>query len=222
MTFILNVLHKDISVLAADQKAFAEWTSISGFPSRSKAVSHDNKKIETNSTGLMAIGVSGYSEHNSYIDEFRRSSEINDGLSIIRRHMEEFLLIDDRPTLIKSASSFENECIASFYDSDTQTFFTNEFSYNEFSNSTRLHRASDDVKVFCAGSGRDHFDCIIGAAEVSLLVEGSEYSHIQDILISWAIEVFKRVSEADEGCGAEPIFAVANRMNNDFRIISIR
>jgi hypothetical protein len=222
VTFILNILHKDMSILAADQKAVADWPSPFGFPSRGKAVSYGNQKIVTNLTGLMAIGASGYSEHNSYIGEFERSEGINEGLSIIRNHMEAFLLIDNRPELIKSASQFENECIASFYDNDMRTFFTNEFKFNEFSNGTRLHRASDDAKIFCAGSGRDHFDISRARVEVNSLVATKENSDIQDKFISWVEEVFKRVSETDEGCGAEPMFAVSTRENHAFRTIEIR
>jgi hypothetical protein len=218
VTFILNVLHKDMSILAADQKAIAEWPSIWGFPSQGKTVCHDYKKITMNSTGLLAIGMSGYSEHHSFIGEVERSESINDGLSIIRNHMEGFLLVDDRAALIKSASPFENECVTSFYDKDTQTFFTNEFRFNEFSNTTHLHRASDGVKLFCAGSGRNHFDLTSGRTEVQSLVATNESLHMPGVVISWMKAVFRKVSAQNEGCGAEAIFAVSTRTNQEFRL----
>ncbi len=217
MTFILNVLHKDMSILAADQKAVAEWPSILGFPSRGKAVFHGHKKITMNSTGVLAIAMSGYSPHHAYIGEVESSESINEGLSIIRNYMEEFLLVEDRTSLIKSASPFENECVASFYDEDTQSFFTNEFCFNEFSNSTRLHRANEKVKVFCAGSGRIYFDSESGKAEAQSLAEENGGSSMPDIFISWMEEVFKRVSAKDEGCGAEAIFVVSTRKDHEFR-----
>lgn len=216
MTFILNVLHKDMSILAADKKVVAEWPSAWSFPSRGKAVANDYKKITMNSHDLMALGMSGYSPHHSYIEQFERRETIGDGLSIIRHHMERFLLVDDREELIKAASPFENECIASFYDADTKTLFTNEFGFNQFSNRTRLHRAADGVKVFCAGSGRDHFDVASGKLQVQSLVEGSNEVQLPDAIIPWMREVFGRVSAKDEGCGAEAMFVVSTRESPKF------
>jgi len=217
VTFILNVLHKDMSILAADQRAVAEWPSF-GFPSRGKAVCHDAKKITINSTFVLAMGTSGYSEHNSYINDVARSESVKDGLSIIRSHMESFLQVDDLASLIKSASPFENECIATFYDEDTNTFFTNEFGFNEFSNRTRLHKASDEVKILCAGSGRKNFDADSAKDEVQLLVDSKDNLQLEENIVSWMKSAFRLVSDQNEGCGPDPIFAVATRIRHEFHI----
>jgi hypothetical protein len=216
MTFILNVLHKDMSILAADLKAVAEWPSSFGFPSRGKAVTHDYQKITTNSTGVLAMAMAGYSPHHLYMGEVESGESINECLSIIRNHMEGFLMVSDRTSLIKSASPFENECLASFYDEGTQSFFTNEFRFNEFSNSTRLNRASDKVKVFCAGSGKHHFDSESGKKEAQSIAEEIGSSLTPDMFIRWMEEVFKRVSSKDDNCGAEAIYAVSTREAHKF------
>lgn len=207
-----------MSILAADQKAVAEWPSMFGFPSRGKAVCHDYKKITVNSTFLLAIGTSGYSEHNFYIEEVERSESINDGLSIIRSHMESFLQVNNLATLIKLASPFENECIATFYDEDTQTFFTNEFGFNQFSNRTRLHRASDEVKIFCAGSGRSNFNADSARKEVQSLVDANDNLQLEEKLVSWMKDAFRRVSAQNEDCGADALFAVSTRMHHEFHV----
>lgn len=219
MTFILNILHKDMSILAGDKKVVAEWPSILGFPSRGKAVAHDCKKITTNLTSLMAIGASGYSEYNSYIKEIERSDNINNGLSIIRYHMERFLLIDNLPSLIKASSPFLNECIVSFYDKKTETYFTNECEFNEFRNKTHLHRASERIKVFCAGSGKAHFEIASAIEEVNSLSGKFENSNISDTFIPWMKDAFRKVSAKDEGYGAEGMFAVSTRESPEFRLI---
>lgn len=219
MTFILNILHKDMSILAADTKAVADWPTIFGFPTRGKAVNHNQKKITMNKTGQLAIGVAGYSEHNSYIGEFEKSEIISEGLSIIRKHMERFLLVDDLASLIKSASPFANECIASFYDKSTQTYFTNEFSFNQYQNKTHLHRASDGVKLFCAGSGGDYFDLESGVKEVQSLIESNDISCLQEVCIAWIENIFKFVSSKDECCGSKAIFSVSSRTKNEFQTI---
>ena len=208
-----------MSILAAEKRVVAYFPSIWGFKPPEKAVAENHKKITTNSNFLMAIGTSGYSEHHSYIGEFERSENISGGLSLIRNHMERFLLVDNRPALVKSASAFENECIASFYDVDTQTFFTNEFGFNQFSNRTRLHRASDGVKIFCAGSGRGHFDSGAEKLEVMALLETCDKVRLQETLISWMKGAFERVSAKDEGCGAEAMFAIATRESPGFVLV---
>jgi len=208
-----------MSILAADKKAVADWPSISGFPSRGKAVVHDQKKITMNLNGQMAIGVAGYSDHNSYIGEFEKSESVSSGLLIIRRHMERFLQVDDLVSLIKSASPFVNECIASFYDESTQTYFTNEFQFNEFTNKTYLHRASDGVKLFCAGSGRNHFDLASGVMEIQSLAASNESACFQEACIDWMQNIFKLVSAKDDGCGSEAMFVISNRINREFRVL---
>ena len=208
-----------MSILAADTKAVADWPTISGFPARGKAVVHNQKKISMNESGQLAIGVAGFSEHNSYIREFEKSENISEGLSIIREHMERFLLVDNIASLIKTASPFVNECIASFYDKSTHTYFTNEFEFNEFRNKTYLHRASDGVKLFCAGSGRNHFDLESGVKEVQSLVASNDISCLQEICIAWMENIFNMVSSKDESCGSEAIFAVSSRTNNEFKLI---
>lgn len=218
MTFILNVLHKNMSILAADLKAVAEWPSPFGFPSRGKAVCHDHNKITMNSTGVFAIAMAGYSPHHPYIGEVESSENINEGLSIIRNHMEGFLMVSDRASLIKSASPFENECVASFYDEDTKSFFTNEFRLNEFSNGTHLNRAGEKVKVFCAGSGKHHFDIESAKVEAQSIAEEIGSSLAPENFISWMEEVFKRLSSKNESCGAEAMYAVSTREEHRFRL----
>jgi hypothetical protein len=219
VTFILNVLHKNLSILAADKRGVAEWPTAFGFPARGKAITHDLTKITLNSTGLLAMGMSGYSEHHAHIGRVSNSVEINEALSIIRHHMEDFLRVDDRALLIKTASPFVNEGVVSFYDKEIQAYFTNEFSFNEFRNSTHLHRATEEVKLFCAGSGRRNFDMDSGRVEIQSLVSASNDQITPDIFIPWMKEMFRRVSAGDEGCGPEALFAVSTRHSHEFCFI---
>jgi hypothetical protein len=219
VTFILNVLHKNMSILAADKRGVAEWSTVFGLPAREKAVTHDFKKITLNSTGLLAMGMSGYSEHHAHIGKVEHSDEINEALSIVRSHMENFLRVDDRAFLIKTASPFVNEGVISFYDKGMQAYFTNEFCFNEFRNSTHLHRATEEVKLFCAGSGRNSFDMASGKAEIQSLVSASNNAITPEIFIPWMKEVFRRVSANDEACGSEAFFAVSTQFSHGFRFI---
>lgn len=92
MTLILNILHKDMSVLAADKKARAEWsispTSFSTVPPGKGCVVHDFNKVTMNSRRTLALGIAGHAPDHFYIQEIERSDNIDDGLRAIRKHIE--------------------------------------------------------------------------------------------------------------------------------------
>lgn len=219
MTFILNILHKDHVIVAADKKGVAEWPDIWGLKDTERVETNDVKKIVLNSTEEMAIGISGYSPHNSFENAFRGAKSSEEALSIVRKHMEGFLQVDDLPALIKNASPFENKSIASFYDLGSQTFFSNEFYFNEYSNGTRLHRASEQVKLFCAGSGKVYFDLENEQKNLQSLIESIAATDLSEVFMQWVIARFETVSGKDNGCGSEVLFAVSSRKSPKFQLI---
>lgn len=219
MTFILNILHKDLAIVAADKKGVAEWPDIWGLKTSERVETNDLKKIVLNSTGEMAIGIAGYSPHNTFENGFRCAKSSEEALSNVRKHMEGFLQVGDLPSLINSASPFVNESIASFYDFSSQTFFSNEFYFNEYSNGTRLHRASEQVKLFCAGSGKAYFDLENEKKNLLSLIESTAEIDLSEAFMQWVTDRFETVSKKDNGCGSEVLFAVSTRKDKKFRLI---
>jgi hypothetical protein len=76
--------------------------------------------------------------------------------------MERFLRVHDRAGLSTLTTFTVNQGIASFFDKDTGMYFSNTFLFSPVRNETRLHRAADEVKIFHAGSGSEHFENAVG------------------------------------------------------------
>ena len=93
MTFILNILHKDISILAADKHA----VPIGG--AQNKPSINNYQKITLNSSNNFALGISGYTHEHAYTPEISFASGADECISKIRRYMDSFLKIHDRKGL---------------------------------------------------------------------------------------------------------------------------
>jgi hypothetical protein len=223
VTFILNVLHRDMSILAADRKAIAEWpvSSTSGIaiPARGSSVVDDFNKITLNSTGSLAVGIAGNTQDHYYTQAIEWSVSVDEGLLTIRKHMERFLSVHDRPGLSTLTTFTVNQGIASFFDKDTGMYFSNTFLFSPVRNETRLHRAADDVKIFHAGSGSEHFEKAVGLIDIDSFLASAKNAHTPESCIPWMQEAFKRVSVSDTGSGAEAMFVVSTRSSPKFRTI---
>ena len=143
LTFILNILHRDMSVVAADRKAIAEWpvttTPDVTVHAGGSSIVHDYKKITLNSSRSLALGIAGHTQDHYYTQKIERSASIDEGLWIIRKHMESFLRVHDRTSLSTLTSFMVNQGIVSFFDQNADSYFTNTFLFSPVRNQTRLH-----------------------------------------------------------------------------------
>lgn len=116
MTLILNVLHKDMSVLAAEIMARAEWSispmSFSSVPLGKGYAVHDFNKVTINSSRTLALGIAGLTQDHGYTQKIERSEKIDDALQAIRKHIEGFVPIYDRGKLRKLSQFSANEGMA--------------------------------------------------------------------------------------------------------------
>jgi hypothetical protein len=223
VTFILNVLHRDMSILAADRKAVAEWLVSSGSgitaPAGRSSVHNDFNKITLNSSGSLALGIAGHTQDHYYMQAIERSVSIDEGLLVIRKHMERFLRVHDRAGLSTLTSFTVNQGIASFFDKDTGMYFSNTFLFSPVGNETRLYRAADEAKVFHAGSGSGYLEKAVGLVDIDSFLASTKNVCTPEACIPWMQDVFSRVSASDAGSGAEAMFAVSTRSSPKFRSI---
>lgn len=222
MTFILNILRRDMSILAADRKAVAKWpNSISaGFRLASAGMGglENFNKIHLNATRIVAVGVAGDVPDHGYTDEVEECPTINETLRIVRNHMEHFLRIDDRANLSVPKAFTVNQAIASFFDPRADTFFSNTFLFTPVRSETRLHRASEGSKVLCAGTGSEHYEDAAGEVKIDSLFPASEPDAVPHACIQWIREMYKMVNSHDEETGAEPTIIVSTRQAPEFRL----
>lgn len=223
MTFILNVLHRDMSILAADQKAIEGFTN-GGSPTISVqdevgSIVHDYEKITLHFGNDLALGVAGNTQDHYYLPTIDFSVGIDDALWKIRKHLEGFLRIHDR-TSLKTLTSFTvNQGVASFFDQVTDTYCTNTFLFSPVEIQNRLHRGRDEVQILIAGSGSEHFKNVVSTEDINAFKGAVNTSCTPEACVSWVQDVYRRVSVQDSGTGSEAVLFASTRSNPKFRKI---
>ncbi len=221
MTFILNILHKDMSILAADRRAIAESppaeTSEMAIRAGVGSVVDDYDKITLILGQTLALGISGHTHDHFYLPTLRTSSSIDDALSKIRQYIERSLRVHDRPSLSTLTSIMANQGIASFFDEALGAYFSTEFLFSPIESNFRLYRGSDRPQIIYAGSGSSHFEKEIGQAGIDSFVSSLKNSCTPDSCISWMQEVYRKVSANDPWTGPEAGFMVSIRSSPKFR-----
>lgn len=215
MTLILNVLHRDISILAADRKAIAGGLNLAA-PETSATAVNDFNKITVNPSLHLAIGVAGNTHEHFYLPEIRSSASINEVLSKIRRNMEHILRVNDR-ALLKSLPPFiVNQAIVTFFDKAEGMYYTNTFRFSPVENHTRIHSGGDVAKIFHAGSGGQHFEEAVGMECIKSFISSIGSSCTPEACIPWMQDAFEKVSAKDQYSGTEAVFFVSTRENPRF------
>lgn len=220
MTLILNILHKDMSILAADKRAQAEWSSspliYSTAPPSKGQVVNDFNKFTLNTCGTLALVIAGITKDHSYTLEVERSESIDESLRSIRKHIESFVPIYDRAVLAKLRSFMPNEGIATFFDQSMGGYFTYQYLFSPIELRSRLLRGAEEVKVLYAGSGVKYFEQGEGLADIEKFKSSNKNSYMPCECISWVKDLYKRVSVFDPEIGDEPDFLVSTRDNHWF------
>jgi len=120
------------------------------------------------------------------------------------------LRVHDRPSLSTLTSFMVNQGIVSFFDQNADSYFTNTFLFSPVRNQTRLHWASDEVKIFHAGSGSEHFEKAVGLVDIDSFIASTKTSCTPEAYIPWMRCAYRRVSASDAGSAAEAVFVVFN------------
>ena len=205
-----------MSILAADQKAMAQWP---GASASEMTVVRNYKKIKLNSNGSLALGTAGQTQDHYYLQAIEQSANIYDWFSTIQKHLEGFLRFHDRSSLLKLPKIEVNEGIASFFDRDTDSYFTHTFLFSPVESQTRLHGPIDGVKIFRAGSGGKHFENAVGSANIESFIASTKNLCTPETCIPWMRDAYRKVSESDADSGGEPVFVVSTRSEPNFRFI---
>jgi len=223
MTFILNILHRDMSILAADQKAISGLSASGMSNGTASAVSssivNDYRKITLNSGRSLAVAIAGNTQDHFYMPEIPLSVSINEALSKIRRNMESILRVNDRASLSKLTDFMVNQSIATFFDQDEGTYFSNEFMFSPVHNQTRLHRPADGVTILHAGSGSEYFKKSEGRECIEEFTSSAKVSCTLEACLSWLKDTYRKVSANDFNSGPEAMIFVSTRLDQKFHSI---
>jgi hypothetical protein len=213
VTFILNVLHKNMSLVAADKRAIAK-ESMGG------VTVHDYKKVVLNQSKNLVLGIAGHTHEHPYTQAIERSADYDEALLTIHNHLKSFPRIHDRATLITLTSFMVNQGIASFFDRDVGEHFSFTFLFSPVESSSRMYRGpADGARLLHVGSGSKHFEQAVNRSEVDSFVASISPSCTPAVCIPWIRGVFKKISTLDPGTGDEAVFVVSTRSSPRFQFI---
>ena len=213
MTFILNILHREMSILAADRKAIA-GSPVTVSPETSTV--YDYKKITLHASRNLALGTAGNTQDHYYAPTLYLNTSIDEVICKIRKHMEGFLQIHDRSGLSTLTSFMVNEGIVSFFDRDADSYFSYTFLFSPVCNQNRLYRAKDEVQIFTAGSGSKGYEKAIGKEDIDSFIASTKESSTPEACILWIQDVYRKVSAYDVNSGPEAMFVVSTKSNPKF------
>jgi hypothetical protein len=213
MTFILNILQKEMSIMAADDKAFAGGYNMES--PESNAV-YDFNKITLHANKNLALGMAGNTQDHYYHPTLSPNTSIDEVILKIRKHMENYFRVHNRPSLSKLESFEVNDGIVSFYDKDMESYFTYTFLFSPVHNQNRLHRAKGNVQIFTSGSGSKTYEELKIKAEIKPYIVFSAEEITLEFCIQWIKDVFVKVGANDVTCGSNAKIFVSSGSNTNF------
>ena len=221
MTFILNTLHRDFSLIASDRKGTTKGPVTLEMNGRTINIVTEGtvtiegmKKIHLSRPGNVAVGFAGNASEHRYVDKIDQADSHKTALSIIRSHMEDFLSHDHKH-LLEVLSFTNNAGIATYHETETDTFYSNSFSFSPIHNSTRLH-SGDTGCLIHVGSGSEIFECAVGSEEINRFVESLRSPDDVPSYVQWMREACKKMSAKGKGTSEEMVLFVGTKQNPSF------
>ena len=225
MTFILNLLNTDFSLLVSDRKGCIDGpvTLTMGkltIRSQSGVNLMGVKKLYFNADSSMAFGFAGNTADHGCIPAIEKSGTPSEGMSILRKHMDEYLWADHRAEVAHHQGPYvQNQAIATFFDPDVKLYFSTLHLYSRISYSTELLRITRPLLTHI-GSGSNAFEKAVGVEEIRRFAGSVGTVERLDEYLGWLKEAFKKVSAIDTGCGEEVRAVLSTKADPAFREIT--
>ena len=224
MTFILNLLHKDFSLIASDRKARSEGPTTLRMQNitvnlANGATIYGIKKLYLSKNNSLALGIAGQTNDHAYLDKLQEGVDTHEIRSMVRKHMEGFLE-NDHEAMLEIHSFTNNSAIATYHEPLSKLFFSNLFSFSPIHNSTRLWSGSENARLIYTGSGSEAFVSEMSSDEIEQFLGSVQCFDDIPSCIEWARKAYKIVSAFDEGTGEEMIAYLATSEKRNFTSIT--
>lgn len=227
MTFVLNLLHKDFSLIAADRQGNAtgpvtlkvgEMTVHVNCP---KTTIEGINKIVLSDDRATALGFAGTTGDHEYWDVFSRAANPVQAMKCVRDHMEAKFQFDQRDVLLSGQGVMQNDVMLTFFDSEKGAFFTSYNAFTPFANQTNLYaRRENPAPILVhAGSGSGKLEEAIGLESINRFIADVKSGADLATQLGWFEETFKAVSGVASGCGEEFNAVLATRENPRFTFV---
>jgi hypothetical protein len=225
MTFVLNLLHKDFSLIAADKQGNSRGptTLIKGgitINTTGKLTIEGMHKIVLSNNKKMAMGYAGTIADHGYLELFKKSENATEAMKIFRNHMDSYFDFNSRDLLLEAKPQMENQILLSFFDVEKSAYFTSMNLYTKFSNTISLYARRANPMLVHIGSGSNSFEHAVGSESINSFLAEVKAGADLSFQLQWIEEAFQKVSEIAEGCGSNFDAVLSTRESQEF--ISVR
>lgn len=225
MTLIINVLHKDFSLLAADRQANASGPTTITIGNLRVELPNGGKiiglfpKVITTANGTAALGSSGTTAEHTYLEAFKSATSAEMGLRAVRDVAHGFFDFNERELLLRGEIQMINSSITSFFDAEKDSFWSFIINYTRFafSQSVYARRVNASAQIFSVGSGHDALARILDGEEHDKFIASITKSWREMDLALWLERCFKAVSDEDNTVGDTYDALIAHRNDPFFR-----
>ncbi|WP_137910650.1 hypothetical protein [Ralstonia sp. 3PA37C10] len=225
MTLIVNLLHRDFSLIAADKLANATGpaTITTGgltikMPNGGKIEGLFPKVIGT-ANGCAAVGSAGTIAEHTFVGTFKAATSPGDALAAVRIAAHDFFDFAERDTFLAGTGQMVNESIVSFFDEEKSAFWTFIIKYTRFDSHQFAYARRQNPKphVFSVGSGNPTLSEKVSNEEIQRFTAAISEEWNEPQLDQWLAGVFQTVSDANESVSASFDALIATRDNPVFR-----
>jgi len=223
MSFIVNVLHRDFSLLVADRLVTTNGPTIISLGdltihAEKGAVITGFAKLRANADGSVALGMAGNAYQHLYLREFETSRGINDAISVVDSHVDRYMRFCDRKQFAGEASIPRQVGVLSFFDAETDCYFSLLYEFSLAHKIMRMQKAPNSrLTLIARGSGCKSFTSLKIEEGVNRLsaVVGTENDY--DKCLKWLIPIYDDISKEDPSVGASIIAWVSLRSHPQFQ-----
>jgi len=226
MTFVLNVLHKDYSLLVADTLSGAaeDLTVTTGSVTITVpkgGTIEGFKKIRVSNDQKLALAFSGATNDHAYLESFSNTVNEVDAMRLLRNHMESRFDFNERDKLLAGKGFMENSALLTFFDPKHEAFFSTLSIWQPLSNATdtRSGKAKPSPILLHIGSGSRKFEEAVGKNEISAFISSLESDLSLEEQLKWIDMAFEKVSHVAAGCGMHYEAVLATRDDPLFRFV---
>jgi hypothetical protein len=226
MTFVLNVLHKDFSLVASDRRGMAAEAvtmNVGGISIRTVGggVIDGIKKSHLNANKRVCVSYAGNVSDHSYIEKTQEQHDPENIVKLIRAHAENQFDFASRADLVSSVPKMQNQAIATFFDEQTSSFFTTYHSFTPYTNynETNVRHVIPRPILIHLGNGSSSFESSVGLEKINSFINDIESGISVEDMLLWIDEAFALVSKPTTGCSEEYDAVIATRDDPEFRVL---
>lgn len=226
MTFVLNILSKDYSLIAADRKGTSHGPIEMKVGSLSISIPQGGvidgvNKLRVNEVRNCVVGIAGTLEAHAYIDEFQKCSEGRQAVRTITAWLERQLAVENLEDYLTDAPTMEHQLIATFFDETSGAFYSCLHLFTRFRTYTNIDARFQNPQpmLLHVGSGSGNFEKAVGLDAINAFLNRLREGLSVEERLEWIANAFRAVSEIDDGVGVDFEAVMATRETRTFETV---